>query len=480
MLSRKSMKKYSIEDFENNDEPIVGEVTPEKHVKNEKDGGDKSKGGKTPVNFKRKKKRSLKRKIILSVIVLLLAGIGWFGYTTWNSLKNIFAGGDAPSLLNLFDQKTLKGESSGRVNILLLGVGDKGHEGEGLSDTIMVVSLDVKTKNVAMISVPRDLYVKIDKYGYAKINAAHAYGEMYKYPGGGPQLAEETLSKVLDIPIHYYARVDFTGFQKIIDTVGGVDINVEKDLYDPLYPGDDGLGGKALYIKKGLQHMDGKTALRYARSRETTSDFDRAKRQQQMLVAVKTKVMSSSTLLNPKKMTEIIQILGNHIKTDFQVGEAQRAIELAKQVDTSKIINRVFDNGPDGLLVNQSSYETGYILVPRLGMNNFRELQDAVKNIFKNAYVTQEAAKISILNGTSKSGLATRLSERLKNLKYYVVNTGAADRTNYTSTVIYDYSNGQKQNTVDSLADLLDAKVEKKSGDGSSDIEIILGRDYQE
>jgi LCP family protein required for cell wall assembly len=464
-------KKYSIEDIENNKESIIPESNSEKPDKTEK-------SDKTPVYFKRKKKRNKKRIIISVIAVILLGIIGYFGWITWNSIRNIFAGGNAPSLLNLFDQKQLNGESSGRINVLLLGMGDSGHPGQDLTDTIMVVSYDVKSKQVAMMSIPRDLYAKIGSYGYSKINAANAYGEKYKYSGGGAQLAEDTVSKVLDIPIHYYARVDFTGFKDIIDAVGGVDINVEKDLYDPFYPKDNDSGLMVVSFKKGMQHMDGTHALWYARSRETTSDFDRARRQQQVLVAVKEKVMSSNTLLNPKKMSDIIQILGKHIKTDFQVAQAQHGIELAKGVDTSKIINRVFNDGPDGLLASQSSASTGYILIPRLGMDNFSALQQAAKNIFNEQNFKSEGAKVSVLNGTTKSGLATKASNQLTGSGLKVVNTGSASRTNYLSTVVYDYTNGAKPNTVKFLENYFDATVVKQDKPGNIDVEVILGRDY--
>jgi LCP family protein required for cell wall assembly len=463
-------KKISIEEIESSVKP-EGFVEGVGHKKD----NDKS-SSKTPIKFKknRSKKQKIRRAIILSILAVIIGLICWFGYVSYSSMKNIF-GGDAPNLLDLLDGRQLKGESSGRVNVLLLGVGDKGHSGEGLSDTIMVVSYDVKSKQVAMISVPRDLYVKVADYGYTKINGAHAYGEYYKYPGGGPALAKETVSKVLNLPIHYYARVDFTGFKDLVNAVGGVDINVSEDLYDPYYPGG------SVYIKKGQKHMDGEMALKYARSRETTSDFDRARRQQEVLVAVREKILSSQTLLNPKKIADIIKVLGDHIKTDFEISEIGRGIELFKGINTGSIINKVFDNGADGLLDSYYTPEAGSALIPRLGIGNYKELQAAANNIFNDKSIESENAKIIIKNGTTRSGLAGRVAEQFKLLKYNVVDVSSADSTTYQTTQLVDYTNGAKSATLSTLEKELKVTAIKKTASNSSyDFEIILGKSYEE
>ncbi len=434
----------------------------------------------TPVRFNKrgkKKIKHLKLYIVLGVLVLVLGGLGVFGWNMYSRLASMFGGGS--NVLSLFSGQQLKGESSGRINILLLGVGDAGHSGENLSDTIMVISYDVKTKQAAMISVPRDLYVKIDSYGSAKINAAHAYGEYYKYSGGGPALAEKTISEVLGIPIHYFARVDFTGLKEIVNAVGGIDVNVTEDLYDPLYPSDDGLGNDALYIKKGQQHMSGDTALRYARSRETTSDFDRARRQQIVLTAIKTKVMSVDTYLNPQKISDIASTLGKHLKTDFSVGEIPRGIEIFKGVDTAKIKNKVFDNSVDGLLIDDSG-AAGYILIPRAGIYNYTKMQAVVKNIFEDNSVQTENAKLSVQNGTTTSGLANKAATSLTASGYNVVDISTADAATYSQTTIVDYSGGAKKSTIAALEKLFSAKTIKGTGTTTSgaDLEVIIGANY--
>jgi len=442
---------------------------------------------KTPLKFSKKDKKNkkkhkhLKLYIFLGVLLVVLGTLGFFGYRIYKSMSNIF-GNNAPNLLSLLNpSKQLKGESSGRVNILLLGIGDPGHEGELLSDTIMILSYDVASKQVAMISIPRDTYVNISTdCGSNKINYAHACGELQKFPGGGPALAEQTVTKILDIPIHYYVRVNFTGFKEVVDAVGGVDIDVTTDLYDPYYPADDGLGGQDLYIKKGMQHMNGTTALRYARSRETTSDFDRARRQQQVLVAIKTKVMSSSTFLNPAKIVSIATALGNNLRTDFDLSYAQRAIDIFKNVNTSSIKNLVFDNSEKGLLTDSSSDYAGYILIPGAGMNNFSKLQAAAKNIFADQSVSTEAAKLTVLNGTTSAGLASRVADTLRGQDYNVINVVSADSQNYTVTKIVDGTSGDKPGTIAALEKLFNVKSEKGITTSGTDIQVTVGSDYKE
>jgi LCP family protein required for cell wall assembly len=458
-------KKYSIEELEKNSNQFSEDNSRDSKAK-------------TPVIFskKRGKKKKTKRIIISSILVIVLGTIGYFGWISYNAMKNVF-NGEAPSLLNLFDKKQLKGEADGRINVLLMGKGDVGHAGQELTDTMMVVSLDPKTKDVAMVSVPRDLYVKIDGYGYGKINAANAYGEQYKYSGGGAELARQTIAKVVGVPIHYYAVVDFTGFKKIIDAVGGIDVDVEKDLYDPLFPKDNEKGVTTFSITKGTHHLDGTTALKYARSRETTSDFDRAKRQQQVILATKNKVLNLQTLSNPKKVAEIIQVLGDHIKTDMQLSEAQRLYDLAKNVDNTKIINKIIDNSADGLLVS-SSNEAGYVLVPKAGIGNYTDIQNLVKTIFVSGRLSDENASIAVLNGTNKNGIAAKVTDSLKGLKLNVVKTGSAENTDYKKTTIYDYSGGTKSATIDYLKNTYKADVQQKSGNGLADIELVLGSNY--
>ncbi len=222
----------------------------------------------------------------IAAVGLAVLGLGFGGWLAFKGLSAAHkiisrSNGGAPALVGSLDPTKLKGEGDGRINILVLGIGGVGHEAPTLSDTMLVLSIDPQTKDTAMLSIPRDLYVKIPATGkyatqYSKINAANAYG--------GPELAAKVVSSVIGVPIHYYILVDFSGFRQAVDAVGGVDVTVGKAIYDPEYPCDNEKGGYCPFsVAAGPQHMNGTVALRYARSRKSTSDFDRAARQQQII-----------------------------------------------------------------------------------------------------------------------------------------------------------------------------------------------------
>jgi hypothetical protein len=201
-----------------------------------------------------------------------------------------------------------------------------------------------------------------------------------------------------------------------------------------------------------------------------------------VLVAAKEKLLSTDTLLSPTKIVELLKILGENIKTDFSTDEAQRLIELVKQVDSSNVINLVFDNSAEGFLDSQSGAETGYILIPSLGLDNYKDIQSKVKNIFSQDGIESEALKITVENGTTRSGLALRVKENLSSLGYNVITATSADNSSYTETVIYDYTTSDNKSvTVSSLESLYGVTSEKKvSSSSDSDVVIILGSDFEE
>ncbi len=433
-----------------------------------------------PLSKRTKKKRWYKIPILIIVILFLTSG-GAFAYKILKATKKIITeniSNSAPALVGGVEPDKLKGEGDGRINILLLGIGGEGHDAPNLTDTILIMSIDPKTKTVSLLSIPRDLYVNIPSFGYNKINSAYALGEEKEYEGGGAALTKEVVSNILDLPIHYYIRLDFTGFKKIVDTLGGVTIDVEKDIYDYQYPNDNG-GYNPFYIKKGIHDMNGEVTLKFARSRKTSSDFDRARRQQKVLIAIKEKSFSLGTILNPSKITEIINTLENHLRTDLQFWEIERLIEISTDINTDNIAHKVLDNTPEGLLYDDNVAGM-YVLSPRSG--NWNEVHKLTHQLFIDAYIKEEQAKIELLNGTSKSNIATSIKETLQSYGYNVVEVGFADSRDYEQSVIYDYT-GNKPYTVAYLSKRFDAQVKRQYlGDKPEgiDIRIIIGKNYLE
>lgn len=215
----------------------------------------------------------------------------------------------------------------GRLTVLLMGVDsrEKTVEGATRSDVMTLVTIDPISHTAAMLSIPRDLYVPLPGYNEQnRINTAYFWGEYNHLPGGGPGYAEETIAYNFGISTQRYAVIDFDGFKKVIDAVGGVDVDVPHEIIDYEYPTED-YGIETLQIPAGQVHMDGELALKYVRTRHADSDFGRLQRQQQVLLAVRDKALS---LGNLNKIPETLNALGESLRTDLTLPEI---LALAKQ-----------------------------------------------------------------------------------------------------------------------------------------------------
>lgn len=384
----------------------------------------------------------------------------------------------APVLKGEVDPTRLKGEGDGRINILLLGVGGSAHTAGALTDTIMVASIDPVHRDVAMLSVPRDLYVKIPGYGQAKINAAGTYG--------GPELSKQVVSKILDLPIHYYVQADFQAFKQAINTVGGVQVAPAELLYDPDYPCDNGKNYCPFKLKAGPQTLDGATALKYVRCRHGVceGDFGRAARQQEVLVALREKVLKAETLTNPLKLGALVDNAGDHVRMDLNVSELAKLTELLKDVKTETIASKVLTNGEDGLLVDGSRTFSGAgsILLPRAGAFDYTEIQELAHSIFVDGYLKKEAPKVEVVNATNAYGLGAKLGKQLAAYSYQVVAVASADSVK-PQTQIIDYSGGTKPYTIRYLqqrfkGQLVRADPSEKPTSGA-EVVIMVGEDYK-
>lgn len=394
----------------------------------------------------------------------------WDQHTLWENVKRLVSSDDIK----------LTGEETGRINILILGQGGAKHDGPYLTDTIIVASLKPDTKQVALISLPRDLIIPIPGFGIKKINSANAYGET-RGPEQGAVLASEAIGVMLDIPIHYYARLSFSGFAQVIDDLGGVPITIDKGFTDAEYPTDYN-GLTTVSFEPGWQVLDGERALQYVRSRHGSngegSDFARARRQQQVILALKEKILSPATFLNPALALKLYKNLSNSIQTNIDANEATRLVQLAREVDLSNIITRVFDTTPKGLLHETIGPDGAYLLIPNLP--DYSELQKAAKDIFNVSEIARETAQIVVENGTGSPGLAESASATLSDQGFKVLRYGNAPNQNFPRTIIYDYSDGSKPASRQYLESLYKVTaVELESADNKENINfrLILGTD---
>jgi LCP family protein required for cell wall assembly len=232
-------------------------------------------------------------------------------------------------------------QGSDRVNILLMGIDRRpGEAFISRTDTMMLVSIDPTTESVSILSIPRDLYVAIPGLGQDRINTAFVYGAQGNNPIGGAALAMQTVEYNLGVPIHHYALVDFSAVINGVNALGGIDLNVPYTINDPEYP-DMNYGYDPLYIPAGLHHMDGEMALKYARTRHGDSDIHRAQRQQQVVLAVRSKALSLGVGELIKRAPILYQQLERGIMTDLSLDQLIKLASLLSEIDTENIQNEV-------------------------------------------------------------------------------------------------------------------------------------------
>jgi LCP family protein required for cell wall assembly len=450
-------------------------------------------------NKKNKKQRPKWQRIAIRVcIVLLILAVLIGGYLLGKGflkVRNVFkGGGSAPALASEVDISKLKGEGDGRVNVLLMGIGGKGHDGADLTDTMILASIDPVNNKAALMSVPRDLWVKMPNNYFAssqKINAAYSSSK-YKYIGktdttnanrqaitAGFEGVDKTVEEVLGVPVHYNVLVTFRAFEQAIDTVGGVSVNVPEALVDPTMAWEN--NRNPVLAKAGVQQMKGKQALMYVRSRATSSDFARSERQRAVMVALKDKVFTLGTLSNPVKISNLISAFGDNIQTDISVNDATRMADIFKKIPNDQIVSASLTDTKSNL-VTTSTISGLSVVVPKAGLYDYSAIQSYTRNLLKDGYLQNESANVAVYNGSGTTGLATTKANELRSYGYTIVNVGNASANNYDKTVIVDLTNGAKKYTkhyleqrfkVTAVTTVPDSKITTTG----SDFVIILGKD---
>ena len=347
-----------------------------------------------------------KTAIVLSIFILFCVFI----------LQIFLRGGNFSSLIYelIFNKENIQLRNvNSNVNVLLLGIGGGKHAGPNLTDTIIFASISPGDKKLTLVSIPRDLWITdLD----ARINTAYAKGEAKKKQGG-LILSKAVVKKVVDQPVDYAVVINFSGFVKIVDLLGGINVDVERSFDDFEYPvagkEEDPCGNKEedleklatassqlevfpcryekIHFDKGPTRMDGETALKYVRSRhgkgEEGTDFARSKRQERVISSVKDKALSLEILINPARVISLYSAVQESIHTDISQGEFDDFVKLAQQLNSAKIQSGILDagdrdKGRKGLLKNPEisrEYNFEWALIPRVGKDNFSEIHKYVK-----------------------------------------------------------------------------------------------------
>ena len=383
--------------------------------------------------------------------------------------------------------------AGGRLNILLIGADQRTEDDTFNTDTMIVVSIDTTTKQVAMFSLPRDT---VD-VPLAPGAAQNVFGSLYRgkinslwsaathrgdlFPGNQAQRGfnalKSTLGNLYGLQVDYYVEVNFDGFKQVVDTLGGVTINVQMPVMDDHYPGDDGRLHR-VYIPTGIQHMTGSEALVYARSRHASTDFDRAQRQQRVLLSLREQANIEALVT---KFPALVKALRNAVHTDIPISQLQKLLPIAGDIDTSSIRSYVFS--PPLYATEYMSDPTGlgrgYVIVP-----NVQKIRTTVANAFRTdpklealrEKVAEEDGVAWVLNGTGQQGQASDIAAYLE---YLGITASAPNQQpdlrglSGTRIVIYNGAEDRLPNTIKLLEQVLGVKT-TKAVDKTVRVDIVI------
>jgi LCP family protein required for cell wall assembly len=346
---------------------------------------------------------------------------------------------------------------------------------------MILLTLDPLEKTAGILSIPRDMWVAIPGFQHGKINTAYYLGDAYKLPGGGPGLAVKTVEQFLGVPINFYAQIDFEAFIRFIDEIGGVKVDVPKKIIiDPL--GDN----NTKTLRPGVQTLPGDLALAYARQRHTEGgDFDRAQRQQQVILGIRNRVLAVNTL--PTLITKaptLYQELASGIHTNLSLDDAIKLARLASEIPDDKIRQGVLDSryvifgrSPDNLSIlvpipDKISLLRDEIFASSGALSPLTEGSSQEK-------MKAEGARVALHNGTSSPELASLTGEYLKSQGLNVIVAGdAAEQSTVTTIVVFT----GKPYTMKYLVDLMDISpfriISNYDINSDVDVEVTLGSDW--
>ena len=337
----------------------------------------------------------------------------------------------ADPLTSIFALALPKWTRTEAVTLLLLGTDKRdGEEGPSRSDTMMLAMLDPASKHISLLSIPRDLWVNIPGHGENRINTAFFQGQSYDIPAGGPGLAALAVTYNFGVPIDYWATVDFRGFERVIDALGGINVDVPYEIVDPEYP-DDNYGVMTVRFPAGEQHLDGVRALQYARTRHGSSDFERARRQQQVVRAALDKVLSAEVL---PKLPRLARALSDSVQTNAEPDLILALAGFVRQSQAFTLDNRVID---ESLASNYVTNSGAWVLLP-----DWPGIQALIQEMFAPRLAQgQPLANVGVRieNGTSLPGLAAQMGAFLQNQGAVI--TATIDRgDNVDRTMLFVYA----------------------------------------
>jgi LCP family protein required for cell wall assembly len=365
----------------------------------------------------------------------------------------------------------------GVVRVLLLGSDRRPPDDGWRTDTMVLISVDPDKQTVSMVSIPRDIYVNIPGHGKDRLNLADNIGEAQHYPGGGPALLRDVLEDGLGLTFDRYVRIDFQGFIEMIDILGGIDVDVRcpTELWVPNMKSQDQYQLFRV-MRPGMLHMDGELALIYCRCRAHTPVFDRDRRQREVLLAIRNRVLELGLPGLLPRLFQLLESTSYHLQTDLQPGEMVALAQLVSQIPPHNISQSTIDLA---LAPEWTTPHGSWVMLP-----NRQHIKESMARRFElptweEETLAAEGVPISVENGTTREGLAFQVADRLTSLGYHVAEVGKAERLDFEETSIISY--GGESFTLERLREYLSVREEDVVYEpdwlSSVAIRVVLGND---
>ncbi len=433
---------------------------------------------------------------ILFIFLVLVIGSGlYFGYKGYMTGKGIGLNLSPSDLIGKQKEPELKKDSTGAyTNILIVGIDTRTKLKTFNTDVIIVASYNHKTKDVVMISIPRDFCTKVNpsKTSYGKINSAYSIYEA-KEKGSGLEGLKGIVEEITGMEIQYYTMINFNGFVELVDAVGGLYINVENSFTDYKYPAETGYGTQTISFKAGPQLMDGDTALKYARSRQSQqngegSDYARAKRQHKVIDAFIKKLLSTETLLNPNKVMSLLTSIQDNIKvSEFTIDDIQAGVNILKSLSSENSTSSTYSFVLDPTIGNYSliSHQPScgeYNIGPKEGLGRYTKLGEYINLALSYPALYSENPSIySYDTGLGYQNTKTKTEELKTRFKYLDIRFQGTKFNDKEGTYIYSNTTDKFSKSVDILASYLKTnnkvKPEYLTTATGGDISILFGKE---
>lgn len=419
----------------------------------------------SPPPSKNGRARKFLKTAVLAVLIIAVALGSFVAIRTYNISGKIFVGDDtslyqkiSSIIQSQIGGTKLIGESEGQINVLLLGIGGAGHEGPYLTDTMILAQLKVKEQKATLTSIPRDYLVNTEEFGQRKINSVFAETfALNKDWNQAGRATREVVENMSGLSIPYFVVVDFAGFEKIIDAIGGIEVQVERTFTDYEYP-DDSYGYlPAVTFEEGVEQMNGRRALIFSRSRKAAgpegSDYARSQRQKKVIQATKAKVVSMNIVQDAGKINELFSIVGDHVHTNLSPGEILHLYGLTKDLGPDQISSLSLDP-TTGIVCQKTLETTGAFVITYCDDKGLDDVKKFFQDSFNNGEVQAEQAVVWLADSSLTGKLYKKAESELVDAGltvYKVIYTGKPLDQNVVHSV------NDKTATIDLITSLLDA-----------------------